>query len=161
MTSVTKRRRSDRHQTNVGRGLDRRRPATALPWEIDLCVEGVLTVERLRKLLEVVYERLLVDIYHHRPLPEGTDEKLLDALDNAFIDKLTNEDMHRPPGLRLTALERLKRLAGACWMRVFDLEKHPTCIVEDLELLDALRDVVEGSEFWDWTIDEQYQLQFD
>ena len=130
------------------------------PAQIDTFMDGPVNTERIRRLLETVYERLQVDILKQPKPTEDEDEKLYTALQNCYFeDGHSNAEGNRTTK-RLTKRERLIRVVGACFNRVAFLDSNPADIVGDLELLDALKDVIEG--YADgWTITPECEIAFD
>jgi hypothetical protein len=128
---------------------------------IDLCSQGPVTEERLRTLLAAVYDRFLVDLQQHRAVAGNEDEDLAQALENCyFADGKTDQEGRRPPG-RLTRVERLIRLAHACRFRISQMRSgHPIVLTDDLELLDALADIVNGASDFEWRIDRDCRIRF-
>jgi hypothetical protein len=128
---------------------------------IDLCSRGLITEERLRNLLAAVYDRFLVDIHHHRAIADHEDDDIVQALGNCyFSDGRTDLEGRRPAG-RVTRIERLIRLAYACRIRFAELSGNSPISLADLELLDALADVVNGAATFDWRIDRECRIRFD
>ena len=136
-------------------------PRRVPPKRIDLCSHGLITEDRLRELLAAVYDRFLVDIHHHRPIADHEDEDLVQALGNCYLrDGKTDQQGRRSVG-RLTTVERLIRLAYVCRMRLAEMRSRSPISLADLELLDALADVVNGTATFDWRIDRGCKIRFD
>jgi hypothetical protein len=128
---------------------------------IDLCSQGFITEERLRSLLAAVYDRYLADIHNHRGIADSEDEDFVQALGNCYFgDGKTDRDERRPSG-RLTMIERLIRLAYACRLRFAEMRTYGPISLNDLEILDALADVVNGAANFDWRIDRDCSIRFD
>jgi hypothetical protein len=110
--------------------------------------------------LAAVYDRFLVDIHHHRAIADREDDDLVQALGNCyFSDGRTDPEGRRPAG-RLTRIERLIRLANACRLRFAEMSSNGPISLTDLELLDALADIVNGAATFDWRIDRDCRINF-
>lgn len=131
------------------------------PKPLDLCRQGPITEERLRNLLTAVYDRFLVDLQHHRAVADNEDEDLMEALANCYLsDGKMDPTGQRPTG-RLTVLERLIRITHACHQRLSEMgSSGPISLLTDLELLDALADIVNGASDFEWRIDRHCRIDF-
>jgi hypothetical protein len=128
---------------------------------VDLCRQGPITEERLRNLLAAVYDRFLVDIHQHRAVGDHEDDDLVQALGNCYVRGRSGREGRRTAG-RLTRIEqRLIRLAYACRLRFAAMDSDGPISLNDLELLDALGDIVNGAATFDWRIDRECRIHFD
>ncbi len=60
----------------------------------------------------------------------------------------------------MTRMERFIRLAYACRIRLAEMSSHGPISLADLELLDALADIVNDSEGFEWRIDRDCRIRF-
>ena len=137
------------------------RPRCIPPEPIDLCSQGLITEERLRNLLAAVYDRFLVDIHHHRAIADHEDEDLMQAIGNCYLGDGKTDPKGRRTAGRVTSRERLIRLAYACRIRLTEMSSNGPISLGDLELLDALCDIVNGAAAFDWRIDRDCRIRFD
>ena len=130
--------------------------------EIDSCNSGPIRTERIRKVLAACYDRMLADIYRHRPIEKDEGDRLYDALVKCYVEGGDFEDDGFRPDCKLTRKEIFRRLAYAAAARIGSIDNEPADILKDLALLDALKDVVEeGEPAGDWTITRECELKFD
>jgi len=85
-----------------------RRRGSARPAELDTCRTGPVDAERMKKELALTYERFCLAAEGESST--SSDEDLIEALENCWT--------RSPSSPRLTELETLRRLCGACYFRL-------------------------------------------
>jgi len=80
----------------------------------------------------------------------SSDEDLIEALENCWT--------RSPSSRRLTELETLRRLCGACYFRL--KSGKPIEVPDDLAYLDALQDTVSYEWPWEWKITKDLEFIF-